>query len=349
MTRAKLVAFAAAAALVAVTLLLVAFFGVDLYLHHRAERSAGLNRWGYRGAVLGRKAPGETRVALLGGSTMFGYGVTWEEAIPALLERELTQREPGRAWRTINLGYNTEGAFAFLPNLQDFAHLDYDIVCLYEGYNDLLGDIAPNWVVVRHQSPVFRLTGYFPILPLAFREKAMALRNNSSVGSGYQPAVADKTVFRPGLATRTSAGALDAAAGIAESLSRQFEGLAPLPADRVISGDRGCPSPWGSYCDSVLKAVQYALTAGKRVIVVSQPQLTELRVRERHDSQQQSLAGMLQREFGSNPAVRYFNLGTIVDLSDLAVSFDRMHLNLEGNRLVAAALADPIRQTAVLK
>ena len=35
-------------------LLLVALVGADLYAHHRVERSAGLNRHGYRGPVAGR-------------------------------------------------------------------------------------------------------------------------------------------------------------------------------------------------------------------------------------------------------------------------------------------------------
>jgi hypothetical protein len=64
--------------------------------------------------------------------------------------------------RVINLGFNNEGAFAFLPTLQDFRYLDYDIVCLYEGYNDLPGDEGPNTAVFRHESPIFRLTGLFP-------------------------------------------------------------------------------------------------------------------------------------------------------------------------------------------
>ena len=45
----------------------------------------------------------------------------------------------------------------------------------------VLRDEGPNLVVVREQSPIFRATGYFPILPLAFREKAMALRSGGDI------------------------------------------------------------------------------------------------------------------------------------------------------------------------
>jgi len=80
--RTKHLAFAAAAAVLASLVGIASLFAVDLYLHKRTERSAGLNRWGYRGVVAGRKRPGEIRVAVLGGSTVFGYGVTWESGVP---------------------------------------------------------------------------------------------------------------------------------------------------------------------------------------------------------------------------------------------------------------------------
>jgi len=67
LTRRKSMLFVAAAALLSVAVTLVVVLAADLYLHRRAERSAGLNRWGYRGPVLGRKQPGEIRVALFGG------------------------------------------------------------------------------------------------------------------------------------------------------------------------------------------------------------------------------------------------------------------------------------------
>ena len=142
----------------------------DLYAHHRVERSVGVNRQGYRGPVAGRKQPGETRVVMLGGSTVFGYDVEWDDTIPAALERQLRAHDPKA--RVINLGFIGEGALAFVPTLESYSYLDYDVVCLYEGYNDVLGDAEPNRYLLRHSSPVFRLTGYFPILPLVLREKA---------------------------------------------------------------------------------------------------------------------------------------------------------------------------------
>src|SRR4051812_3978846 len=105
--RLKYVAFAVCAALLACVVGIAALLAADLYLHKRSERSAGLNRWGYRGPVVGRKQPGEIRVAVLGGSTVFGYGVMWDEAFPALLEQRLNAgARDGARFTVVNLGYN---------------------------------------------------------------------------------------------------------------------------------------------------------------------------------------------------------------------------------------------------
>ena len=113
---------------------------------------------------------------MLGGSTAYGYGVNWEDAIPAQLERALTSA-PCHA-TVVNLGYNNEGAHSLRFTLEDYLWLDYDAAILYEGYNDVSLDTAPdaNRQVFRRDSPVFRLTGYLPIFPIIFKEKAAALR-----------------------------------------------------------------------------------------------------------------------------------------------------------------------------
>ena len=85
MTRIRFVAFgllAATGALVATLLLLIA---ADVYVHHRIERYAGVNVWGYRGPAVGKKKPNEHRLVVVGGSTAFGYGVQAEEAFPGIV------------------------------------------------------------------------------------------------------------------------------------------------------------------------------------------------------------------------------------------------------------------------
>lgn len=344
MSRRKFVLFAAIAAAGSMAVLLVSLVGADLYLHQRAERSAGLNRWGYRGPVVGRKQPHEIRVAAFGGSTVFGYGVRWDEALPALLEQELNRSPRGVSWRVVNLGYNNEGAFAARINLDDFAFVDFDLVVLYEGYNDLMGDGAPNRAAPRHESPVFRLTGYMPILPLVFQEKAMALRAGSVAAAYPSPNGAPKAVFKPTLTNRTAAAALEAAAGVATTLERQVARLSDPATPAAAGGAAGCPEPWRFYCDAQYRAIEYATSGRKRVLVVSQPLAVDERVRATHESQKDALAAMLARHFGQRPDVAYVDLRDAVNLGDPELSFDGMHLTAAGNRAVAGALAAPIQQ-----
>lgn len=336
--------FALSAVLIAVVVTSGTLLAVDLYLHRRAERSAGLNRWGYRGPVVPAKVEGELRIVMLGGSTVFGYGGPWHEAAPALLEQQLAARHPDRTVRVINLGYNNEGAYAFLPNLEDFRYLDYDIVLLYEGYNDLMGDAGPNTAVFRHESPVFRLTGYFPILPLMLREKALVLRNGGNLEAGYRPEN-NKTVFQPGLGSRASATAIETANAVGEALGRQVGRLAPnRPADAAPPA--GCERPWVHYCGSVVRAAKYARAAGARVLVLGQPHAVDPAVRLVQADQQAHLAAAVREHFSGDAGVAYVNLGAAVDLSDRNYSFDRMHLGLDGNRRLAEALVAPVEQLA---
>jgi hypothetical protein len=212
------VLFAVAAVVIATTAVLAALAGVDVYLHGRYEKSAGFNVWGYRGRTVGKKTADEYRVVVLGGSAAYGYGVSAEDAMPAVLQRLLRARTRSPLFTVVNLGYNNEGAYSFRTTLEDYQWLDYDLVMLYEGYNDM-SPIRPNLQVFRHESPMFRLTGYMPIFPIIFREKA-AVMLSGDPGAAYRQD--KKTVFHASLATRAGAGVLDATAEVAEALEAQL-------------------------------------------------------------------------------------------------------------------------------
>lgn len=338
LSRLKRTVFALIAITGSFALLLSVLIGADLYAHHRVERSAGLNRHGYRGPVVGRKQPGQIRIVMLGGSTVFGFNNEVEDALPAQLGRDLAAVEPHT--QVVNLGFHQEGAVSFVPTLRSYEYLDYDIVCLYEGYNDILGDASPNNSQKRHGSPVFRAIGYFPILPLVLREKAGFLRQGHSTAPD-QPG-GDPVVFRPGLANRTSAGALDATSAFAAALERQIGRLVD-PVETAPHTGPGCGAPWSHYCGSVGAAVRFALDRGKSVLVVGQPRLQYAEA-DRHASQQRALAEMLAREFGGNARVRYVDLADAVDLSNSSSAFDGLHLSRDANGMVAARLVEPVRQ-----
>lgn len=339
MTKRRFAAFATGTVLGTVVLAVGVLLAADLYAHHRVERSVGVNRQGYRGPVAGRKPPGETRIVMLGGSTVFGYDVEWDDTIPAALERQLREHDPKT--RVINLGFIGEGALAFVPTLESYSYLNYDVVCLYEGYNDVLGDAEPNRFLLRHSSPVFRLTGYFPILPLVLREKAMTLRHGSVAAAYESERSAPTTVFRPNVANRAAAVAMETTAAVTQSIDRQLGRFSDLEVSLPHDGP-GCAAPWQHYCSAVAAAVRFALARQASVVVVSQPRLLAERA-ERHAWQQRALTEMLARDFPNEPRLRHVDAGDAVDLSSQAVTFDGLHLNRDGNMQVAAALLAPIQ------
>jgi hypothetical protein len=343
MTTRKRLVFAAAAMLMAGMVGFLALLAADLYFHHRVERAAGVNIWGYRGPRVAKKATSEHRLIVIGGSTAFGYGVASDQAFPAHLERDLRSHAINSApVSVVNLGFNSQGAYAFRFAEQDFLSLDYDTVILYEGYNDL-GD-APNEFVGRRDSPVFRLTGYYPIVHIALNEKAMALRSGGDIDAAYraqQPGAA-KTVFRPGLAMRATASTLEAAAHVSMSLNEQLDRFAKRPKatatfEDVHVDDLGCAVEFAHYCASVRDGIRFALDRGKKVLVVTQPYISD-----RHRQQQANLRAMLAAQFRDNTRVGYVNLGDAIDLNNPALSYDTMHLTPTGNIEIARQLIKPV-------
>ena len=343
LSRKKYLSFAAIAVAMSFVGMVLVLLVADLVLHRRAERSAGLNRYGYRGPVVGRKQAGELRVVVLGGSTVFGYGVSWNESIPALLEASLREKSSSRPISVVNLGFNNEGAYGFVPNLEDFSYLNYDVVVLYEGYNDLMGDEGVNSGVFRRDSAVYRLTGYYPILPIYLQEKAMALRSGNDITAAYidlrrRPGDPSAVVFKPGLATRTSAAAIDAIGAMTQALDGRFERTRTMPARAEHESTLGCAFPDVTYCESVAAAIRFSLSRGLGVVVGSQPRLPGRRSPEFHERQQKVLASMISRVFGGEKRVVFADLSRAIDLTDPNITFDGMHLNPPGNRIIADAL-----------
>ena len=318
----------------AVLVSVAALLAIDIFYHRKLQASGGVNVWGYRGPTVGRKRAGERRLVVVGESTAFGYGVHWQDAIPAYLQ-ELLNRQGAAAGppiTVVNLAYNNEGARSYKFTLQDYAYLDYDAVVFYSGYNDLGG---PNLSVFRHTSPIFRLTGYLPILPIVFREKSMAILSGGSIEMAYR---GDKTVFKPNVAQRTSASALAAVADISETLNKQLNRAVLDPTDTAAAEGAECGERWAHYCGGMYEAVKYAVDHQKKVMIVTQPYLN----RTSHPDQQEHLALYLQHRFGSHPLLQFINLGEALALTDPALCFDGMHLTAAGNHVIAEKLAGPV-------
>ena len=292
------------------------FWGADLYLH----RKHGINFWGYRGPAVGKKQPGEKRIAVLGGSTTWGFGLQAGQDFPAQLQLMLAhdQSASGMTIKVLNLGFNNEGAYSFTQTLNDYDYLDTDVVIFYSGYNDLDG---PNYYNFRHRSPIFSLTGYLPLLPSLTVDK-LSVWEQQLTGRN------EKVVFRPPQSGQRSD-------------SRTLRPQLREPEPRASPGENqmsaACSPKWQFYCERIVAASELALAKGKRVLIVGEPY-----IRTDHVEEQFELERMLRVRFAAEPHLRYLNLGRAVDLGDQSLCWDGMHLTEEGNRRIAAALTQPV-------
>src|SRR5262249_30142209 len=151
----------------------------------------------------------------------------------------------------------------------------------------------------------------------------------------------DKMVFRPTWTARAGAGALQATVAIENSIEKQFNSVNRDPDPSVPGGhgnnEFGC-GQWGLYCQSIVEAVDLVRGRGKQVIVGTQPWAGKL-MRSIHQDQQKTMTAMLQGKYGSDPNVKYVNLGGVIDVADERLTTDGTHPTAEGNTRIAAAFA----------
>jgi hypothetical protein len=328
----KKIALAALAALFPVVTVLAA----DTYLHHRAsvKRSyAHVNRWGYRGPVLRAKQAGEYRFVMVGGSTAFGLGAELEESIPAVIERELRERIK-RPVTVVNLAFPADGAYADRWTLDHYRFLDYDAAIIYSSYNDLRGEHQRNLANHRHESAIFKLTGYYPWISVALKSKARELRGDPNGGE-------DKPVVSPGILRTTGAATLDFLAALDRQLGLSAQSL------QAVEQSNGTGDPlWGFYLEQIDGMISDLLANGKLAIVVIPPKLRSTpdgigRPGELlHISQRAAVHRFIAERYAVNPRVLLIDASETVDLLDQRYAFhDRIHLNAAGNAVVAAHLA----------
>jgi hypothetical protein len=265
----------------------------------------------------------------------------WNQSWPYYLEQKIAsaRRLPGPV-SVVNLGIPTDSARTFVATLNDYDYLKADVAMFYEGYNDLGLDTNPaknttnpavsHYLAWRHQSPIFRWTGYFPIFPLVLNEKA-SLLTHGRVGPGGENG--GEVVFRPDLATRTTAAAMKEAADIGVALERRLGKLTDTTAEKSQTQYAGCGGRWSQYCGALEEAVEHALARHQLVVVITQPFISDL-----HIEQQRALADMMKRRFSGEPRVRYVDLGPLIDLRDQAIAYDGIHLVASGNERIADAL-----------
>jgi hypothetical protein len=224
--RAHVLTAATAAVLLAAGLLVAA----DVSVHRRVEYEDGFSIWGYRGPVVPHKQSNDVRVAVLGGQHVFGRQLV--DSIPHQLQEFLNNtrlrgdggyRKDGRI-SVVNLAGPYDAVPSFAQTLDDYRSLEAGVICLYLGDESPAPTARQQLAGWRHDSAVFRVTGYLPVLP-------SLLSGNRFETAGPRPA-------RDVSGWREYAGLVERAAVSARANARVLVATHPrLPADEGAGHD----------------------------------------------------------------------------------------------------------------
>jgi lysophospholipase L1-like esterase len=305
-SRSRTWLLATALAIGTLVLLLGGPFAVDQYLHAKHDAYETPNSQGYRGAVLPSKAPGELRVAIVGESAAYGYGLITEYSLGPQLERKLQAALDPRPVSLVNLAANGDSSPCYAPTLAHYDWLQPDVVLIDAGYNDSPSTLGrPVSTCYRQRNRIFALTGYWPVSDLYVREKLYTIIYGSAE-RGYQAAGQIAPIIdEPNFVPQASA---DAEAQAIADFSANLDSL-----------------------------IQGQLALGRRVVYMTQPYLNSF-----HRRQQVAVRDTLAH-FASDPHFAYVDLGDALDLSNPDMSFDRMHPTAEGNDVLSTRLVAPIK------
>src|SRR5438105_3447071 len=288
---------ATALAIGTLVLLLGGPFAVDQYLHAKHDAYETPTSHGYRGAVLGSKAPGELRVAIVGESAAYGYGLITEYSLGPKLERKLEASLNPRPVSVVNLAANGDSSPCYAPTLSHYDWLQPDVVVIDAGYNDNPSTLGrPVSTCYRQRNRIFALTGYWPVSDLYAREKLYTIIYGSAE-RGYQ-----------------------AAGQIAPILDEpSFVPQAADAEEQAIS----------DFCANLESLIQGQLALGRRVVYMTQPYINGF-----HRRQQVAVRDTLAH-LVSNPHFAYVDLGDALDLANPDMSFDHMHPTGDGNDVLS--------------
>jgi hypothetical protein len=310
----------------------VPFLAVDVYLHEKFNRNyIGYNIRGYRGELLGKKKPGVFRVAFLGGSTALGYGVGPRQTLPYLVQEGLRGALGQDRAEVANLAWNVQGVYSFPFTLRAYRDLKPDVYVFYQGYTD--GGInTSNW---REESLVFRWTGYMPIWPLIFREKAGVILSGGQLEDFYR----NKIRFTPSLGKKVVAQGLVGMADASDSMARILSAWAEKKAEETPDSFKDPANPWAFYLAQTQQSIEIALAQGGKVLLLGQP-----RIGVWHEQQQTALHRFWREKYSANPRVGYLDLAGELDLKDPQLAPDGMHLSLKGHQQLAPLLVPVLLQ-----
>jgi hypothetical protein len=301
---------------------------LDLREHGRVAPLGGVNEWGYRGPVARQRQQGEIRIAIVGGTRAFGWGVP-ASALVAELRRVimLTTDRPGADVRpvvVVNLGRLGALPDAYPEIIEHFSSLQPDYICLYDDLGVRGGSPTTG---TDGTSGIYGLTGYAPALPLVLREKGMIWRLGD-VRLGYASAESQRNSKTPivrraaGTTLQTLGETLDLADRRLSSLVSRNQTKQPGRAD-------------AAYAEAMLAAVDMAHRHARSgvVVVTSPPDTAEQTANLR------ALEARLDDLSGSTPWLRVVNLRDDPPLSDPALRLDGWNYASAGIARVASRIA----------
>ena len=339
----------------AAAIALAMIVALDIYAHGRVEAYGGVNLWGYRGPVAHQRQPNEIRVAVVGGTRAFGWGLP-ASALVAEIRRVimLTTDRPGAELRpvvVINLGRPGALPDAYPETIEHYAYLRPDYICLYDDLGVSGGSAISG---TSGTSAVFELTGYAPALPLALREKGLVWRfgdvqngyvQNGYVRSGYVPAgmrdaggtlVVRTPIMRrtAGLLLQTIGDTLDTSDRVAARLLGPRRGL-PDRRD-ALEDPAGDTAGFAThYADAMMKAIDAARSAARGVVVVLSPSESA-----RQTANRRALDARLGPVAGAARWLRVVDLGADARLAaDGLLRLDGWNYASDGAALVANKIA----------
>ena len=275
---------------------------LDIKAHARVERLGGVNLWGYRGPVMRTKQPREVRVAVVGGSLAFGWGVAASETVAPTI-RQLTALAldiRGREAVVVtaaNLGALGMPWREYRQRLRRFASLQPDVVCVYLDPDDRSGGVR----LPQADSGIARLTGYVPMLPLVLEEKGQRLTigGTAVAATGRALGAADRWLF------------------------------ARVGADPVAESS--------SELDVITGLVSEALTVASGVVIIVPMPLSPLDTVARLQ-----IADSLGSRYAAERRVRIVNLNDVPALEDDGLRLDGRSFSVGGHLVVAQAVTPAV-------
>lgn len=262
---------------------------------------AGYNYKGYRGEIKGPKKKEFQRIITLGGSTTFGYGTTFKESWPYLLEQLLQKKE--YKIDIVNLGLQSNTIRGILLDLNHYDYFDFDIAIIYSGYNDCFYRGLTE-VLARHQNFFFKNFGYLPIIQTYLVEKTVI-----TIGKDINEFYASK---------KKSYIMCD---------DKSVEDISSEDISVFINKIND------NYIKNFRKVIENLISQNKTIVVMHQPIMYT-----NGGKLQKIQKDLLKKMLRDYETVKQVDTINSLDVSNKNLFFDNQHLKYEGNLIISKLL-----------